>query len=160
MNRDSARALFVWILLWVVTVFVGATLLHDSRHLSWSELGVPAAGFLAIQFALYGGIFLARKRHNQRVGTGTFGLCIWADITWIGYYAWRWRLIPGYSENDLQKFSEIMLIFVVVFALRPQSWMRRMGEIKCVRCGHYHEGRDCTCGCRADEFKYPPFQAP
>ncbi len=160
MNHNSARDLLVWILLWIVAAGTVATMLHYGRRLRWAELAVPVAGFLAIQIALYGGILLARRRRNLQLASGIIGLCIWAEITWAGYYALRWRLIPGYSQSDLRSFSEMMLIFVVILALMPHRWMQRMGEIKCGRCGHYHEGRDCTCGCRADQFKYPAFQGP
>jgi hypothetical protein len=160
MNRDSMRSLLVWTSLWAVTAAVGATLLHYARRLSWSELALPAAGLLAMQIALYAGILLARKRRSLQVASALVGLCIWAEITWAGYYAWRWALIPGLTETNLRSFSEIMLIFMIVFALMPQRWMRRMGEIKCAKCGHYHEGRDCSCGCRAGQFQYPSFPAP
>jgi bacteriorhodopsin len=160
MPRESTLALLIWTLLWAFGCGAAAVMLHSARRIGWSELALPVGGFLALQIALFGGILLAQKRRSRQLTSGLLGLCIWAEVTWPGYYAVRWRLIAGYTERDLRSFSEIMLVLVVIFALMPQRWMQRMGGIKCARCGHYHEGRDCSCGCRADQFKYPAFQPP
>jgi len=160
MTRSAVSSLVVWTLFWAGVAGCGAALLHFGRHLSWGELAFPAGCFLLMQIALFGGIQLAMKYRSSRSGIVLPAACAWGEIVLGGYYGLRWRLIPGYSRGDLRSFAIWMAAFVAFIVVVPPRWYARMGEIKCARCGHYHEGRDCICGCRADQFRYGSFQPP
>lgn len=160
MSRNAIRSLIIWTLLWAGIAGSGAALLHFGRRLSLDQLMFPVGCFLVIQTVLFAGILLARKHRSPRLAIGLVASCMWAEIVLGGYYALRWQVIPGYSRHDLRSFAITMAAFVVVIVVVPPRRFTRMGEIKCARCGHYHEGRDCSCGCRADQFRYPAFQPP
>ncbi len=160
MNRHSARSLVVWTLLWVGVAAVGSTMMYFGRRLSWGELAAPVACFLGIQIALYGGIILAREYRSSRIAIAIAGLCLWADFVLAGHFALRWKLAPGFDRDDLRSFAAIMAVVLLVFTLMPSRWTEHIGEVRCARCRHYHEGRDCSCGCHAGQFKYRTFQPP
>jgi hypothetical protein len=46
-------------------------------------------------------------------------------------------------------------------ALKLLKWNENFVEwytgVKCAKCRHCHEGRDCKCGCRVGQSAYPPF---
>jgi len=160
MTRNATRMLIIWTLLWAGIAGCGAILLHFGRHLSWDQLMFPASCFVVLQIALFGGILLARKYRSPRFAIALAASWVWGEIVMGGYYGIRWQVIPGYSRHDLRSFAITMAALVVVIVVVPTRWFVRMGEVKCARCGHYHEGRDCSCGCRADQFQYPVFQPP
>ncbi len=160
MRRDWVRDLLIWTLFVAVVAALGAVTLHFGCRLSWSELAVPVACFMFLQIAFYAGVVLVRKGRKTRLFVSLVALWLWANGLLFGHYAMRWELVRGLTKHDVWIFSAEVGVIALAGALVPRRWIERMGEIKCARCGHYHEGRDCTCGCQADQFKYPSFQPP
>jgi len=139
---------------------VGTIVLRLGLHKSWGEVAVAVCSFIGVLIAMIGSTSLIRKRGWSRLGrtlVATFGC---AEIALIAYFGLRWGLLPTFGRGELWLFIGVAGVVVLAFLFAPQSWLEHAGEPKCRRCGHYHEGRDCTCGCRADQFKYPTFQGP
>jgi hypothetical protein len=139
-----------------------AIMVHFGLRLSWADLVFPVGCFMALQIALFACIVGLRKYRNSRLGMVTAVVYGWIELALAGYYGSRWDLIKGLGKSDLWLFTGFMGAITLAVALMPSRWMEAWmsGAIKCGRCGHYHEGHDCTCRCRADQFKYPVFQPP
>jgi hypothetical protein len=139
---------------------VGTIVLRLGLHQSWREVMLAVCSFIGLLIAMIASSALIRKRGWSQLGRALVVTFCCAEIALIAYSGSRWGLLPTFGRGELWLFIGIAGVFVLAFLFAPQSWLEHAGEMKCRRCGHYHEGRDCTCGCQADQFKYPAFQGP
>lgn len=148
-----------------VMALLGALTLHLGRALSWRVLSIPTILFITMQIAFFAAMSDVRRRKSLRIGVLVSGLyCLLFGLLLI-YYGSRWGLLMGLGDSDLWPFSGCVAVITIVGMLFvPRRWgdkfEERFAGVKCARCGHYHEGHDCRCGCRANQFRYPPFNAP
>lgn len=158
----SVKDFLVWTLFMAGAAAIGTMVLRLGLHLSWSDLLIPVGCFMALQTAFYGGILRIRRYKNMQFAFVLVAVYIWAFGVLAGYYLGRWGLVEGIGRSDLWWFTGIMGAIALAGALMPRRWTEGYlsAGIKCARCGHYHEGHDCRCGCQADQFKYANFQPP
>ena len=148
---------------WIVAAavplaFVGLPcilILRLGLKLSWSELAIPLSLLVLLHVALVAGIIWARKRMSLRITAPIFGAYYIALFWMLAYYSSRWSLHTGFEESDARWLTLLIAAIVIGLVLMPRRWTQHLNEIKCASCHHFHEGRDCTCGCRMDQFKYP-----
>lgn len=158
--RDSELESVIGVVLVAGFAAVGAIVLRLGFHRSWGEVTLAIGCFVAIMIAMFASAAFVRKRKWSRIGVAIMAICLWAEIALAAYFAWCWDLLPAFGRSDLWLFLGLTGAITLAVTLAPRRWLEHAQEPKCRRCGHYHEGRDCTCGCRVDQFKYPPFQAP
>jgi len=148
---------------WVVAAmvflaFVGLPCLLILRlglRLSWGELAIPVSLFALLHAALVAGIIRTRKHKSLRIAAPIFG-AYYAALFWmLAYYGSRWGLHTSFEESDARWVTFLIAAIVIGLVLMPRRWTQHFNEIKCASCHHFHEGRDCACGCRMDQFRYP-----
>jgi hypothetical protein len=137
----------------------GALILHLGLRLNWSTLAIPFASFAAFQVAFFAAIFWAQKHKYMRMAALIVGIYLAGSGSMLIHYSSRWGLQTGLGEGDLWGFNASIAAVTIGLVLMPRRWRERLSAegVECTRCHHYHEGHDCTCGCRVDQFKYPMF---
>jgi hypothetical protein len=137
--------------------FMGVLILRLGLRLSWSELAVPLMLFAALQTVFFGAMFWFRRTRSVRIGAVVLGAYFAASFSILVHYASLWRLSIGLGPDDLRQFIIFLFALVIAVVVMPRRWTDSLwaGSVKCVRCHHYHEGHDCGCGCRVDQFKWP-----
>lgn len=141
-----------------MVAFVGILILRLGLRLSWSALAVPLIFLVALQTAVSSAMFWVRKYKALRIGILIFGAYLIALFSILVHYGQQWGLHTGFKDSDLWILNAPILAKCIGLALLPRRWSERFFAegVMCVKCRHYHEGRDCTvCGCRADQFKWP-----
>lgn len=165
MKNELVQRVAILVSIVGVMALFGALTLHLGRALSWRVLAIPTILFATIQIACFAAIIDVRRRKSLRMGVLVFGLYWLLSGLIVIYYGSRWGVLTGLGNSDLWQFSACIAVITIAGILFvPRQWSDKIEDrfagIKCARCGHYHEGHDCSCGCRADQFRYPPFNAP
>jgi hypothetical protein len=148
---------------WIVAAavplaFVGlpcVLILRLGLRLSWSELAIPLSLLALLHAALVAGTIWIRKHKSLRIAAPIFGAYYVVLFWMLAHYGSRWGLHTGFEESDVRWLAFLIVVIVLGLVLMPHRWIQHFNEIKCVSCHHFHEGRDCACGCRIDQFKYP-----
>ena len=138
-----------------MTAFFAILILRYGLRLAWAELTIPVPLFVLLQVAFVAGVLWAGKRRRPRIAAPMGGAYFVALFWMLAHYGAQWGLHTGLEQRDFWMFSGFAAAVVVALVLMPQRWVKNWNGVKCVRCGHYHEGRDCSCGCMAIQFKYP-----
>lgn len=156
-HETFARSVTTATLTSVFVAFPCLLILRFGLRLTWSELAGPLILFAAVQAAFFTGIVLIRKYKSVRAAALIFGAYAIALFFLVAHYALRMGLHKGFENRDLWRFSAFILALALGVVLMPRQWRQSFFSegVKCVRCQHYHEGHDCSCGCRADQFKWP-----
>lgn len=165
MKNDFAYRVGVVLATFLVIAFLGILTLHLGLRLSWAALAAPFLSFATLQIGCFAAVFYVGKHKNVRAGLAVSGLyCLLLGVIVI-HYGSRLGLLGGEGDIDAWAFA-LCIAFITTAGtiFMPRHWRSKLeswlGEVKCARCRHYHEGRDCTCGCRAEQFRYPPFSGP
>ena len=159
--RMKEQKLADWIRMGVFSsafvAFIGVLILRLGLRLSWSELAVPLILCAALQTVFFGAMLRLRRTRSVRIGAVIVGAYFAASFSILVHYASRWRLRIGFGPNDLRQFIIFLFVIVIAVVVMPRGWTDSLWAegVKCVRCHHYHEGHDCSCGCRVDQFKWP-----
>lgn len=133
----------------------GIVALHFDLRLSWHKSVVPVAGFMALQFSFLSGMYLVKKYKDLLGAIAISGIYLLAEALLAIYYGTRWRLWEGHEGLDPWWFITFIAVATFTIILLPFRWTEALFTgIRCARCGHYHRGHDCRCGCRAAEFKH------
>ena len=148
----------------VVVALLGALVLHFGIRLSWNDLAIPVILFTSVQIACFAAMFRVRTHKSLRFAFAVLGSNLLISGLIVVHYGSRWALLKGLDDDLSAYFVCMMVIALFGISLSPfltnRSVEDRLGGIRCDRCKHYHEGHDCTCGCRVEQFKYPPFAGP
>jgi hypothetical protein len=138
---------------------VGVLILHLGLRLSWSELAAPLMLFATLHTVTIGAMFWFQRTRNIRIGVPIIAVYFAVLFSIVVHYASRWRLNIGLGPDDLPNLLISLFVVVIAAVVMPRRWtVSFFAEgVRCARCHHHHEGHDCTCGCRVDQFKYPVF---
>lgn len=120
-----------------------------------NNFAIPLSLLVLLHATLVLGIIWARKHRSLRIAAPVFGAYYAALFYMLAYYSSRWGLHTGFEESDAWWITLLIAVIVIGLVLLPRRWTQHLDEIKCASCHHFHEGRDCACGCRMDQFKYP-----
>jgi hypothetical protein len=136
---------------------LGILILHLGLRLCWSTLAVPLLLLSVLQTMFFAALFWVQRTRSIRMGAPIVGAYFAALFSIFVYYASRWRLNIGLGPGDLRNILIFFVVLVIAAVLVPRSWTDALFAegVKCVRCHHYHEGHDCSCGCRVDQFEWP-----
>ena len=136
----------------------GAVILRFGLRLSWTESVIAAACFVILQIAFVMSMPLIGRHTNDRARAGSVIVALYliTEGILVIYFGSRW----GLMKSGACWFAAIFTIMIATVFLLPSRWTENLGLIKCARCRHYHEGQNCRCGCRAEQFKYPAMSAP
>jgi hypothetical protein len=130
-------------------------LLRLGLKLSWREVAIPLSLLAVLHVALVAALRYGARHKSIRITALIFGAYYVALFWMAAHYASRWHLHVGFEPGDVRSITLLIAVMVVGLILMPRRWIQHLSEIKCVRCHHFHEGRDCACGCRIDQFTYP-----
>jgi hypothetical protein len=156
-TETLARWMGIGAQLLVALGFFAALILHVGLHLSWNTLAFPCASFVAVQIASYAAIAWAWKYKNMRIVAPVVGAYWVGSGSIVIHYSLIWGLHTGLGDHDLWGFNAFIVALVLGLVLMPRRWTDEYfaDGVRCSRCHHHHEGHDCNCGCRTDQFKYP-----
>lgn len=138
-------------------MLLGILILHLGLRLTWRALAGPLALLAAPQTIFLGAMFWVQRSRSIRIGAPIVGAYFAGLFSIFVYYASRWRLRVGFGPIDLRNLLIFLFVLVIAVVMMPRRWTDGLfaGGVICVRCHHYHEGHDCSCGCRVDQFKWP-----
>jgi hypothetical protein len=132
-------------------------ILHFGLRLSWRDAAVPLLLFTAVSAILFSGIVQVQKHKSLRIAACIFGAYTIVSFFLLAHYGSRWGFHTGFENGDLWRSAAFIVAIVIGVVLLPRQWSEGLFAegVKCARCYHYHEGHDCSCGCRLDQFKWP-----
>lgn len=137
----------------------GVLILRLGLRLSWSELAVPLVCFAVLQIIFSAAMFWLQRTRSIRKFTPIYGTYLALLFSARVHFASRWRVNIGFGPGDLRNLLILLLVLVIAVVLMPRRWTDSLWSegVSCATCHHHHEGHDCACGCRVDQFKYPVF---
>ena len=152
-----------WVTIAVTTAalwaFVGVLFLHLGLRLKWRDLAIALPLFTLVQIVGMTSLVGFQRTRNSRALCAVFGAWALASGLIAMHYGSHWG-VAKIDGNDFWQFSAstivLTIVAIVIFPRVIGVGIEDAG-IKCATCHHRHEGRDCNCGCRADQFKYAPF---
>lgn len=140
-------------------LFSGALILRLGLRLSWDAITIPLTILTMLPPAFFTAMFCAGKYRSLRIAALLVGAYFVVLFSTLVHYGSKWGLRTGFEGADLWRFDAFIVAICTGLAFMPRRWTERFYAegVTCSRCHHNHEGRDCSCGCRVDQFKYPVF---